>query len=221
MFSAIKRLIGSGSKVVDQGGVLAAWAKAEGHAFKHVSGRSPGYVVETKRGWRAEWGASQRKLYIPGQELRFRSESTMPHDVQLVMLTRALAHTLETDVFSRYTNDMQTQIDTSLPDEMRWLAMHPQVDTPQSPKLGKRFVILSNAVEVSQLWLDETLIHAFEQAAEAWWTDTLMLVLTVNRGMLTMRMAGDLIDPMLLEQVADLFDLASRRLREAALQTAA
>ncbi|HET8871894.1 MAG TPA: hypothetical protein VFM48_15730, partial [Aquabacterium sp.] len=187
MFSAIKRLIGSGAKVVDQSAVLSAWAKAEGHAFKHVSGRTSGYVVETKRGWRVEWGASQRKLYIRGQELRFRSESSMPHDVQVVMLTRALAQTLETDVFSRYTNDMQTQIDTSLPDEMRWLAMHPQVDTPQSPQLAKRFVILSNAVEVSQLWLDDTLVRALEEAANTWWSDTLMLVLTINRGMLTMR----------------------------------
>ncbi len=221
MFSAIKRLIGVSPKVVDQGGVLAAWAKAEGHAFKHVTGRKPGYVVETKRGWRAEWGASQRSLYIHGQELRFRSESSMPHDVQMVMLTRALAQTLETDVFSRYTNDMQTQIDNSLPDEMRWLAMHPQVDTPQSPLLAKRFVILSNSVEVSQLWLDTTLIKAFEEAATTWWTDSLMLIITVNRGMLTFRMGGDEINPAQLKMVGDLFDLASRRLHETALQTAA
>ncbi len=221
MFASIKKWMGSSSKGVDQGGVLSAWAKAEGHAFKHVSGRVSGYVVETTRGWRVEWGDSQRRVYIPGKELRFRSETSMPHDVQVVMLTRALAQTLETDVFSRFTNDMQTQIDTSLPDEMRWLAMHPQVDTPQSPTLAKRFVILSNAVEVSQLWLDSSLIAAFEEAANSWWTDELMLVLTVNRGMLTVRMAGDDIDPQVLKQAADLFDLAARRLRETALQTAA
>jgi len=221
MFSAIKRMIGVGPKVVDQGGVLSAWAKGEGHQFKRVTGRSPGYVVETTRGWRAEWGNTQRPLYLHGQELRFRGESGMPHDVQLVMLTRSLAQLLETDVFSRYTNDMQTQIDNSLPDEMRWLAMHPQVDTPQSPVLAKRFVILSNSVEVSQLWLDPKLIAAFEEAAESWWTDALMVILTVNRGMLTLRMAGDDIEPAQLKLVGDLFDLATQRLRETALQTAA
>lgn len=221
MFSAIKRLIGGAPKVVDQGGVISAWAKAEGHAFKRVTGRSPGYVVETTRGWRAEWGASQRSLYLKGQELRFRSESSMPPDVQMVMLTRALAQTLETDVFSRYTNDMQTQIDTSLPDEMRWLAMHPQVDTPQSPLLAKRFVILSNSAEVSRLWLDANLSKAMEEAASSWWTDALMLIITVNRGMLTLRMSGDDLSTTQLKQVGDLFDLASHRLQEAALQTAA
>ena len=174
-----------------------------------------------RRGWRAEWGGTQRPLYLHGQELRFRGESGMPHDVQLVMLTRSLAQLLETDVFSRYTNDMQTQIDNSLPDEMRWLAMHPQVDTPQSPVLAKRFVILSNSVEVSQLWLDPKLIAAFEEAAESWWTDALMAILTVNRGMLTLRMAGDDIEPAQLKLVGDLFDLATQRLRETALQTAA
>ena len=221
MFSAIKRMIGAGPKVVDQGGVLSAWAKGEGHLFKRVTGRSPGYVVETTRGWRTEWGSTQRPLYLHGQELRFRGESGMPHDVQLVMLTRSLAQLLETDVFSRYTNDMQTQIDNSLPDEMRWLAMHPQVDTPQSAVLAKRFVILSNSVEVSQLWLDPKLIAAFEEAAESWWTDTLMAILTVNRGMLTLRMSGDEIEPNQLKLVGDLFDLATQRLRETALQTAA
>ena len=80
---------------------------------------------------------------------------------------------------------------------------------------------MSNAVEVSQLWLDSSLIAAFEEAANSWWTDELMLVLTVNRGMLTVRMAGDDIDPQVLKQAADLFEVAVRRLRETALQTAA
>ena len=220
MFSSIKRLIGAGPKVVDQGAVLAAWAKAEGHTFKRVSGRSGGYVVEAAAGWRAEWGSSQRK-YIEGQELRFRSDSSMPHDVQMVMLTRNLAQTLESDVFSRYTNAMQTQIDNSLPDEMRWLAMHPQVDTPQSPTLAKRFVFLSNSVEISQMWLDPDLVKAFEEAAATWWTDSLMLIMTVNRGILTLRMSGDGIEPAQLKLVGDLFAVASRRLRETALQAAA
>ncbi|MFN4266786.1 MAG: hypothetical protein ACK4F8_13685 [Aquabacterium sp.] len=221
MFSAIKRIIGGGGKAADQGGVLSSWAKSQGFDLKRVTGRSPGYVVETGHGWRVEWGETQRPLYLVGQELRFRGESDMPHDVQLVMLTQSLAHLLETDVFSRYTNDMQTQIDQSLPDEMRWLAMHPRVETPASGMVSKRFVILSNAVEVSKLWLDPVLVETLEDAATHWWTDTGMIILTINRGMLTLRTSGDRIDPEQLRAMGDFFDLATRRLREAAHQTAA
>lgn len=221
MFSAIKRIMGGGGKVADQGAALASWAKVQGFDLKRVTGRNSGYVVETGHGWRLEWGATQRPLYLTGQELRFRGDSEMPHDVQLVMLTRSLAQLLETDVFSRYTNDMQTQIDHSLPDEMRWLAMHPRVETPLSPTITKRFVILSNAVEIAQLWLDASLLEALEEAAQHWWTDSAMMILTINRGMLTLRTSGDQIDPEQLRSMGEFFELATRRLRDAALQTAA
>lgn len=220
MFSAIKRFIGGGVKATDQGAVLSAWAKAQGYELKRVSGKSPGYVVETGHGWRVELGDTQRPLYLTGKELRFRGESEMPHDVQLVMLTQSLAHLLETDVFSRYTNDMQTQIDNTLPDEMRWLAMHARVDTSTSPTLSRRFVILSNAVDVSHLWLDASMLEVLEEAASHWWTDTAMIILTINRGLLTMRTSGDLIDAEQLRSMGEFFEHATRRLRDAALQTA-
>lgn len=220
MFSAIKRLIGVGGKETDQSAVLSAWAKAQGFDLKRVNGKSPGYVVETGHGWRVELGETQRPLYLTGRELRFRGETDMPHDFQLVMLTQSLAHLLETDVFSRYTNDMQTQIDNSLPDEMRWLAMHSKVETPSSSSLSRRFVILSNSVDVSHLWLDAAMLDALEDAASHWWTDTAMIIVTVNRGLLTMRTTGDLIDPEQLRSMGDFFEHATRRLREAALQTA-
>ena len=101
--------------------------KAEGHAFKRVKDKTGGgYVVETADGWRVEWGESQRP-YIMGKELRFRCDTGMSPDVQMVMVSKTLAQALESDVFSRFTNAMQTQIDNTLPDEMRWLAMHQRV----------------------------------------------------------------------------------------------
>ena len=69
MFDAIKRMIGSaaGGGAIDEGQVLADWAKAEGHTFKRVKAKvGTGYVVEAPEGWRVEWGASQRS-YITGE----------------------------------------------------------------------------------------------------------------------------------------------------------
>lgn len=217
MFASIKRLIGSAPVARDDSHILAAWAKSEGHAFKHVKGKTGGYVVESGKGWRVELGASQRP-YVIGKELRFRCDTGLPGDVQMIMVTKVLAQTLESDVFSRYTNAMQTQIDNTLPDEMRWLAMHPRVPLNAAPLLAKRFALFSNAEAVAQLWLNEPMAQALEQAASVWWTDSLMLVLTVNRGMLTMRMAGQPLELAQLTSVGQLFVQIADRLRDVARQ---
>ncbi|MBI5926682.1 MAG: hypothetical protein HY836_13915 [Aquabacterium sp.] len=217
MFASLKRLIGSAPAARDEGQILAAWAKSEGYKFKRVKDKTGGgYVVETDQGWRVEWGGSQRS-YIAGQELRFRCDTGLPGDVQMVMLSRVLAQLLETEVFSSFTNAMQTQIDNSLPDEMRWLAMHPKVSLNATAVLAKRYVLLANAEAVAQSWLDAGMLQALEAAATTWWTDGLLLVLTVNRGMLTLRMPGQPLEVGQLHMVGQLFAKAASRLREVAL----
>jgi hypothetical protein len=217
MFESIKRLLGPAS-AGDEGEVLAAWAKAEGYTFKRVKDKTGGgYVVETGKGWRVELGSSQRP-YVIGKELRFRADTGVPGDVQMIMITKVLAQTLESDVFSRFTNAMQTQIDNTLPDEMRWLAMHPRVSLSTSPVLGKRFVLFCNAEAVAHTWLDSATIAALEAAASNWWSDSLMLVLMLNRGMLTMRMAGQPLVSSQLKMVGELFNALAARLREVGRQ---
>ena len=213
MFESIKRLL-STPAAGDEGDVLAAWAKAEEHTFKRVKDKSGGgYVVETNKAWRVELGASQRP-YIIGKELRFRADTGVPGDVQMIMVTKVLAQTLESDVFSRFTNAMQTQIDNTLPDEMRWLAMHQRVSLTVSPLLNKRFALFCNADAVAQSWLNEATVQALETAASTWWSDSLMLVLTLNRGMLTLRMAGQPLVSGQLKMVGELFNVLATGLRE-------
>ncbi|MEY4764328.1 MAG: hypothetical protein RI907_1001 [Pseudomonadota bacterium] len=214
MFASIKRLLGNAEPSVrDDEQVLAAWAKAEGHVFKRVTSRSAqGCVVEAAAGWRVELGPSQRP-YIDGVELRFRCETGVPNDVQMILLTKVLAQVLETDVFSRFTNAMQTQIDTSLPDEMRWLAMHPRVSLSASTILQRRFALFCNAEAVAQQWLDNDMLMQLEGAASQWWTDSMMLVLVLNRGMLTLRMPGDSVESAQLRLVGRFFDAACRRMK--------
>lgn len=216
MLDALKRLLGAGQSPAadsDQQ-VLAVWAKEEGHKVKTVSGQAGGMVVDTSAGWRVEWGPAQRP-YFTGKELRFRFDAGIPGDVQILFLTRVLAHTLESDVFQRFTDAMQTQMDNSLPEEMRWLAMHSKVALSEHPVLARRFLMLSNAEGVAKLWLDPELTAGLEEAATSWWTDALIAVMTVNRGILTIRMSGDKLEVNQLRLVAAVFDLAARKLVDA------
>lgn len=216
MFAAIKRLIGAPRAAGREADTLAAWARSEGHQFKRVKdGRGGGFVAEAAAGWRVEWGASQRP-YISGHELRFRCDTGLQPDVQMMLLSKALAQTLETDVFSRYTNAMQTQVDHTLPEEMRWLAMHQRVSLAASPVLARRFALFCNAEEVAGTWLDDGMLSALDEAAANWWSDALLLVLTLNRGMLTLRMSGDGLEDTQLRLVAPLFERAAKRCRTVA-----
>jgi hypothetical protein len=212
MFDAIKRWMGTSKPVSGaESRVLTAWAKDEGHAIKTVSGKAHGMVIETRAGWRVEWGPSQRP-YFHGQELRFRCDSGLSPDVQMLWLSKAMAQNLESDVFQRFTDAMQTKIDSSLPDEMRWLAMHAKVLLTDHPLLARRFLLLSNAEAVTLRWLDAELLTELETAAASWWTDALIALMTVNRGILTIRMSGDGVEPNQLKMVGRLFDVAARRL---------
>lgn len=218
MLDALKRLIGAGQSPATGSGqqqVLATWAKEEGHRLKTVSGPAGGVVVDTTAGWRVEWGPAQRP-YFQGHELRFRFDAGVPADVQILFLSKVVAHTLETDVFQRFTDAMQTRVDNTLPEEMRWLAMHAKVVLSEHPVLSRRFLMLSNADGIAKLWLDPELAAALEAAAASWWTDALVAVMTVNRGILTVRMAGDDIEVNQLRMVSSLFDLAARKLVDAA-----
>ncbi len=216
MFDAIKRLFASPGTTSDAGRVLAAWAKSEDHVFKLVNGKAGGgYVVSADAGWRVEWGASQRD-YIQGDELRFRCDTGLAGDVQFIFATKAVAQALESDVFARYTHAMQTQIDNTLPDEMRWLAMHPRIVLAGATVLSRRFVLVGNAEAVVRQWLDAPTLEALEAAASSWWTDTLLLVLTVNRGMVTLRMAGQPLEAMQLKLVGALFARVAARLKQIA-----
>ncbi|MGH6648842.1 hypothetical protein [Aquabacterium sp.] len=220
MFATIKRMIAPGSGKGDEGQVLSNWAKAGGHAYKTVRDKDGGgHVVQVEdQDWRVEWGTSQRS-YIHGKELRFRSETKLSPDVQILLVSRVLAHTLETEVFSSFTNAMQTQVDNTLPDEMRWLPMHPRVTLTEPAVLAKRFVVLSNAETVARRWLDDDLLSVLEEAATTWWTDTLTLVMTVNRGRLTIRMPGQPLEESQLDAVGRLCSQATRSLRAAALSS--
>jgi hypothetical protein len=213
MLGKIRQWMGGGASASagTEQKVLATWAKEAGHTIKTVSGAAGGAVITTHWGWRVEWGPSQRP-YIKGQELRFRHELGVPPDVQMLLITRTMAHILESDVFDSFTDAMQTRIDNTLPDEMRWLAMHTKVSIPAPSLLARRFLLISNADAFASQWLQSGMAEPLEEAAAAWWTDPMPMVMTLNRGILTIRMDGNDVSMSQLRTVSDLFVLAGRKL---------
>jgi hypothetical protein len=151
--------------------VLAAWAEQKGFTLKRVRDAF-GFVVDgTLEGQalRIEWGAPHR-AYLTEPELRFRMELDVHHELQMLLMSSPLMAQLEKQVFEQFTQGMQTQIDASTPEEMRWLAIFPKVNLSSFKNLRSEYGLVSSAPKVAATWLTGAIAQNLEQgmAAGGW-----------------------------------------------------
>lgn len=167
---------------------VAAWAKKQGFPFKTTKD-GEGFVIEgsfAERPWRLEWGPPQRS-YIGTHELRIRMELGLPAAMQMMLMSRALMETLERETFERYTEGMQTQIDVSTPEEMRWLAMFPKAAPALGRELRALVGVVANEPQVGVQWVDGLLAQRLEAVAPALLHGQAPLLLMTLRGRLYLR----------------------------------
>jgi len=165
MLESFKRLLKGRAEEPDYSEV-GDWAKRRGFGFKRVRGED-GFVIDgllEGKPWRLEWGPPQRD-YITGHELRLRMELDLPPDAQMLLLSRALMDTLERKTFEEFTDNVQTQIGTKTPEEMRWLVMFPKVNLSTLKILRDRFGAVASAPNAGLAWLTGPLSNALEQTA--------------------------------------------------------
>jgi hypothetical protein len=188
MLGALKRFF-SAPAVAAEWGDVAGWAQRRGHAFKRARD-AEGFVIDGRLEglpWRLEWGPAQR-AYIDGQELRLRMELDLPSDMQMLVLSRALMDLLEKQTYDRFTQGMQTQIDSATPEEMRWLVMFPKVDLSGQRALRANFGVVASSPEAALAWIDGPLAGLLEDAAAGLLRDAVPFVLMTLRGRTYLRM---------------------------------
>lgn len=213
MFDSVKKWLHTQPPGSD-GKVLSSWAKAHGHTFKTVRDERGGVIEcrDLERRWRIEWGNSQR-IYIDGAELRMREELGVSPDFQLLLLSRTLTTKLETDVFDRFTEAMQTQIDHTMPEEMRWLAMFPRVSLGDNKPLKVRFNLQSPNAAAAQGWIAGEIGDALLKAAHTFLQADPPFMMMILRGRLYLRMQALKVDEELLDGADALFRMAAARAR--------
>lgn len=209
MLNAIKRWISRDQPGPDWGDVMG-WAQKLGFGFKRAKDEE-GFVLDGSIGgrpWRLEWGPPQR-AYIQGHELRLRMELQLPSTLQMLVMTRALMEALERETFERYTENNQTLIDGSTPEEMRWLAMFPKV-TYDIPKAVRAHYagVAGDAISASH-WVDHEFGQQLASAAAGLLREQPPFVLMTLRGRVYMRMQLETPTPGLLQQALALFQTAA------------
>lgn len=223
MLHSLQRLM-SRPAAPDSGlGWLDPWSQRRGEVVKRVRGDA-GLVIEGQLGDRAvrvEWGPSQRD-YVRGRELRLRYELGLPAGLEMLVVARDLAEQLEARTFDDLTRDQQTGIDTSMPEEARWLAMYDRVPADTLPPgLAEAFVVLGARGTAAQHWVEGELAVRLLRARTRWLNRDTPLVLMTLRGRVYLRTEAPALDEALLDGVRQLGDaaaMAARRVAERPLQ---
>lgn len=210
MLGAFKRWIG-GPRGGPDARALHAWARQHGFSAKRVRDDEGAVIEGDLHGtpWRLEWGTPQR-AYLIERELRLRMELGLPQNLQMLVTSRALAEELEQAAYALFTQDMQTQIDSGMPEEMRWLAMFPKIQLAAMKPLRSRYSAVANAAAPLNTWLGPELVSQLDSAARTWLGNDAPLVLMTLRGRLYLRLEALQPEADMLDGALALFEAAAR-----------
>jgi hypothetical protein len=190
---------------------LDEWADARGHLLKRVrsgEGRVVEFEWEGRRG-RLEWGPS-RRAYLVDRELRVSIEAGLPQHLEMLLMSRSLAQRLESQAYQKLVKDHQTDIDATLPEEVRWLSMLEKVPVPATVA---GYVMLSSSPPHAQRWLEGELLSRVSRAALNWLGDDAPLVLMSLRGRIYLRTEAHGIEPAKLDGARNLAEAAAASAR--------
>ena len=193
MFERLKKVFGQGGKAADApliADAVSQWAGSQGFAYTG-HGDSPAFAVTGQIGdkpWKLERGRSSRD-YIRGEELRARAELKVNDDAAVLVMNRPLKEALEKRAYEMYTDTLQTTADPSLPEEMRWLAMYPEVGWDGlPPAFWARYSVLADRREHALAWLGSNLAELLMSWPEPAPDEQIPFMLMLLRGKAYLRM---------------------------------
>ena len=218
MFKRIKKAFSrSASEPREEGppstmahGPVSEWAGTQGFAFS-IDDTGHGIALEGKisgKPWRLQLGRSTRN-YIIGEEVRARGQLGIPEDIAVLVMNRPLKEALEKRAYQIYTDDLRTSVDSSLPEEMRWLAMFQEVGWDNGPAaFWEQYSVLTDRRENAMAWVDQVLANLLMKwPAPAPSAEVPFLVLLLN-GKCYLRMEYTPADLQTLQHAALIFTSA-------------
>ncbi len=206
MLESFKRLFtapGQGADLAE----ISAWAGKRGYAYAPME---DGFAVDGQfqgAPWQLEWAPTLRP-FIQGHELRLQIRCGVSPELHMMLMSLPLMQSLEKQAYAQFTQNMQTQIDDSSPEEMRWLVMFAKVDLSAVPDVAAHFGAIANSPAKGRLWIEGPLAKLLERG-----TGTLMVgdppfALTVSRGRVTMRLELPDVSSPFLGAAISLFETA-------------
>ncbi|MDB5889645.1 MAG: hypothetical protein JWP47_476 [Polaromonas sp.] len=165
------------------------WAIARG--LSYAAGLGEHFAVRGKVNgisWKLECASSSRD-YIFGDELRARAELGISEDIAVLVMNRPLKQTLEKRAYQLYTDTLQTVVEPSMPEEMRWLSMYPEVGWGSATEpLWARYSVMAEDRNHAMAWLTAPITDLLLSWPKPAPDDQLPFMLMLLRGNAYMRM---------------------------------
>lgn len=196
---------------------VSAWASMRGLSLQQ-HGQDKGVSIDGSvqgKPWRVEIGKPSRN-FIHNEELRARAVLGINEDIGLLIMNRPLKRELEKQAYARYTDNLQTRVDTSLPEELRWLSMYDEVGWDSLPgEFWSRYSLLADQRANAQAWLDVSLAKLLLGWPEPSPSAQTPFILMLLRGNAYLRMQYEPADLPTLTHATGLFTSACESALEA------
>ena len=140
------------------------------------------------RPWKLERAAASRD-YISGEEIRGRADIAVDPQATIVIMNRPLKELLEKRAYALYTDSVETHAGPTLMEEMRWLALYPEVGWEKPPdSFWKRYAVMTNHRAQAINWVTPELAELLTSWPQPATDANVPFILMVMRGKAHLRM---------------------------------
>lgn len=160
--------------------------------------------------WKLERAAASRD-YISGEEVRGRADIAVDPEVSIIIMNRALKELLEKRAYALYTDSVETEASPTLMEEMRWLALYPQVGWESlSDSFWHRYAVITGHRAQAMRWVTPGLASLLTSWPEPALDAEVPFILMVMRGKIHLRMQLTPADSNTLEHISQVFTTAAQ-----------
>ena len=162
------------------------------------------------RPWKLERAAASRD-YISGEEIRGRADIAVDPQATIVIMNRPLKELLEKRAYALYTDSLETQASPTLMEEMRWLALYPEVGWERLPdSFWYRHAVMASDRAQAMAWVTPELAKLLTSWPEPATDASVPFIVMVMRGKAHLRMQLTPTDEKTLDHVNDVFMAAAQ-----------
>ncbi len=206
MLESFKRIFTGSDQSADIA-EITAWASKNGYRYAPMEG---GFAIDGNLDgtpWQMEWAPPQRP-FMQGQELRMQIRAVIPPDVHMMLVSLPLLKQLEKQAYERFTQNLQTQIDDSSPEEERWLVMFAKADLAGVFDLEAHYAAVASSPAQCRIWIEGPLAKLLQRSVGTLLVGDPPFVMTVSRGRIAMRIQLGDVSPPFLGAAISLFETA-------------
>ena len=160
--------------------------------------------------WKLERAAASRN-YISGEEIRGRADIAVDPQATIVIMNRPLKELLEKRAYALYTDSVETQASPTLMEEMRWLALYPEVGWEKLPvPFWSRYAVMASDRAQAINWVTPELADLLTSWPDSATDANVPFILMVMRGKAHLRMQLTPTGANTLDHISHVFTAAAQ-----------